>query len=233
MYAQYTCNGLRHPKSGPCPWLYIGGTPSDANRTGPSMTGVEEMRLPDLGRRPARPLAAAESKDFELATGFGNRPGRRGSGSVDPASRIGSGIRALRGERVDRSRTRSRAIPSRCGAWPPNLLVHSDEVPAAVRSVGRVLLGPWPTPDGRNRCRYAAWLPRKLEHRRAHGGKSGAELSLGIGIVVGDVRPGMGLDDAKVGQQQGQRFGLHGRAAVGVDGELAGHDVLLAAGMLD
>ena len=61
----------------------------------------------------------------------------------------------------------------------------------------------------------------------------GAELAFRIRIVVGDMRTAVGLDDAQVSQQQGHRFGFHGRAAIGVDGELAGRDVLRVAGVLD
>ena len=43
----------------------------------------------------------------------------------------------------------------------------------------------------------------------------------------------MGFGDAEVGQQQSHWFGFHRRAAIGVDGELAGRDELLAAGMFD
>ena len=43
----------------------------------------------------------------------------------------------------------------------------------------------------------------------------------------------MGLEDTQVGQQQRHGFGFHRRAAIGVDGELAGRDVLRVATMLD
>ena len=61
----------------------------------------------------------------------------------------------------------------------------------------------------------------------------GLELGLGEGVVVGDVRPAVGLGDAEVGEQQGHRLGGHRRAAVGVDRELAGLDALLGAGLVD
>jgi hypothetical protein len=38
---------------------------------------------------------------------------------------------------------------------------------------------------------------------------------------------------AKVGHEQSNGFGFHGRAAIGVDGQLAGCDQLFAAGMID
>ena len=47
------------------------------------------------------------------------------------------------------------------------------------------------------------------------------------------MRTAVGLDDAQVSQQQGHRFGFHGRTAIRVDGELAGRDVLRVATMLD
>ena len=43
----------------------------------------------------------------------------------------------------------------------------------------------------------------------------------------------MCFDDAKIGQQQSHRFGFHRRAAIGMDGELAGRDLLRTAGVLD
>ena len=43
----------------------------------------------------------------------------------------------------------------------------------------------------------------------------------------------MGFDDAQIGQQQGHRFGFHRRTAIGVHRELAGRDLLRAAGVLD
>ena len=61
----------------------------------------------------------------------------------------------------------------------------------------------------------------------------GAELALRIGIVVGDMRTAVGLDDSQVSQQQGHGFGFHGRTAIRVDGELARRDVLRVATMLD
>ena len=43
----------------------------------------------------------------------------------------------------------------------------------------------------------------------------------------------MRLGDTEVGEQQGHGFGPHGRAAVGMEGELAWLDILLFAGFLD
>ena len=50
----------------------------------------------------------------------------------------------------------------------------------------------------------------------------GVELAFRIRIVVGGVGPAVGFGDAEIGQQEGHRLAAHGRAAVGVDGELAG-----------
>jgi hypothetical protein len=61
----------------------------------------------------------------------------------------------------------------------------------------------------------------------------GLELSFGVWIVVGDVRPGVSFIDAQVRKQQGHRFAGHGGAAVGVQGKLLREDVLLEAGLPD
>jgi hypothetical protein len=54
----------------------------------------------------------------------------------------------------------------------------------------------------------------------------GLELALRVRVVVGDVWPGMGADDAQVGQWNGDRLGGHRAAPVGVDGERARLDLL-------
>ena len=61
----------------------------------------------------------------------------------------------------------------------------------------------------------------------------GAEVAFRIRIVVGGVWPRVGLGDAQVGQQESHGFGAHRRAAVGVDGELTGRNILLGAGFFD
>jgi hypothetical protein len=48
-----------------------------------------------------------------------------------------------------------------------------------------------------------------------------------------DVRAGVGLGDAEVGEQQRDRLGRHRGAAVGVQAELAAGDALLGAGLAD
>ena len=55
----------------------------------------------------------------------------------------------------------------------------------------------------------------------------GLEVGFGERVVVGGVGPAVRLGDAEVGQHQGGGLGLHGAAAVGVEGQLARrHDVL-------
>ena len=56
----------------------------------------------------------------------------------------------------------------------------------------------------------------------------GFELAFPERIVIGDMRAAVSLGDARISQQQGDRLGGHGRAAVGVKSELVGSDVLLA-----
>ena len=59
------------------------------------------------------------------------------------------------------------------------------------------------------------------------------ELRLGERVVVGDVRPAVGLGDAQVGQQQRHGLGGHRRAAIGVDGQLLAADALPGTGLAD
>lgn len=54
------------------------------------------------------------------------------------------------------------------------------------------------------------------------------ELGLRVRVVVADVGPGLALGDPEVSQQQRHRFGGHGGAVVGVDGQLVGIDPVLA-----
>ena len=70
------------------------------------------------------------------------------------------------------------------------------------------------------------------------GGKVGAvfqglELSLGEGVVVGDVRPAVALDDIEVDEQGGDRLGAHAGAAIGVQGQGSGYDVVAGDGFGD
>lgn len=59
------------------------------------------------------------------------------------------------------------------------------------------------------------------------------ELRFGVGVVVGDVRPRVGLGHAQVGQQHRQRLAAHRSAAVGVDRQLARLDALTTADRFD
>lgn len=61
----------------------------------------------------------------------------------------------------------------------------------------------------------------------------GVEVRLAEGVVIAGVGPAVGLGDAQVGEEQGDRLGLHAGAAVGVQSELAGADVLFVAGLGD
>jgi hypothetical protein len=61
----------------------------------------------------------------------------------------------------------------------------------------------------------------------------GSELAFRIGIVVGDIRSAVAFGDTQVGHQKGDRLGLHDPAAVGVNGELAGRNPMLANGFFD
>jgi len=61
----------------------------------------------------------------------------------------------------------------------------------------------------------------------------GAELAFRIRVVVGNIRPAVGLGNAQVGHQKGDRFGSHDLAAVGMDGELPGGNLVLADGLLN
>src|ERR1022692_263108 len=51
-------------------------------------------------------------------------------------------------------------------------------------------------------------------------------MALREGIVVGDVRAAVGLGDAQIGEQKGHGLGGHGGTPVGVEGELAGDDLV-------
>ncbi len=61
----------------------------------------------------------------------------------------------------------------------------------------------------------------------------GAELAFRIWIVIGDVRTAVRFNNAQVGQQQLHGFGFHRRAAIGMQRELTGRDVLRSASVLD
>ena len=73
---------------------------------------------------------------------------------------------------------------------------------------------------------------------RSDPGTPGDTSWCGTGFPNTDCRrrrvgPAVGLGDAQIGQQKGHRLGAHDRAAVGMDGELAGRDDLFCASLLD
>src|SRR5713226_3409599 len=59
------------------------------------------------------------------------------------------------------------------------------------------------------------------------------ELRLRERVVVGDMRPGMGLGHAEIGEQEGDGLGGHRRPAIGVDGKLPAVDALPATGLVN
>ena len=61
----------------------------------------------------------------------------------------------------------------------------------------------------------------------------GPELGFRVWVVVGYVGSGVGLGDAEVGEQERDWFGGHRGAAVGVQGEPVGVDVVLGDGVGD
>jgi Enoyl-(Acyl carrier protein) reductase len=50
----------------------------------------------------------------------------------------------------------------------------------------------------------------------------GAELTLRVGVVIGNVRTAMGLGHSQVGQEESNRLGAHRGATIGMQGELTG-----------
>jgi len=52
-------------------------------------------------------------------------------------------------------------------------------------------------------------------------------------VVVGDVRPVVRAGNAEIGEQQRGGLGLHRSAAIGMQGELAGRDVVLGDGVVE
>src|SRR5689334_8057362 len=61
----------------------------------------------------------------------------------------------------------------------------------------------------------------------------GAKLAFRIRVVVGNVRPAVRLGDAQVSHQKSDGLGGHDLAAVGMDGELPGGDLVFADGFFD
>src|SRR5579863_1847848 len=71
----------------------------------------------------------------------------------------------------------------------------------------------------------AIWKLRTVLH--------GSELAFRIRVVIGNIRSAVALGDAQVGHQKGDRFGPHDPAAVGMNGELAGRNLVLADSFLN
>src|ERR1019366_9343731 len=61
----------------------------------------------------------------------------------------------------------------------------------------------------------------------------GLEVAFRERVVVRSVGPTMRFGDAEIGEQQGSGFGLHRAAAVGMQGELAGDDIMLDDGVVE
>jgi hypothetical protein len=61
----------------------------------------------------------------------------------------------------------------------------------------------------------------------------GLELGFGVGIIIGNVRAGVGFSHAQVSHQQSNWFGGHRAAPVSMDGELVRLDSLPGAGFSD
>src|ERR1051325_9904312 len=61
----------------------------------------------------------------------------------------------------------------------------------------------------------------------------GAKLAFRIRVVIGNVRPAMCLGDAQVSQHNSHRLGSHDLAAVGMDGELPGGNVVFSDDFFD
>ena len=58
----------------------------------------------------------------------------------------------------------------------------------------------------------------------------GLELGFGERVVVRDMGTGVGLGHSEITKELGDKFGFHGRAAIGVKRELAWENALLSAG---
>ena len=71
----------------------------------------------------------------------------------------------------------------------------------------------------------AIWKLRAVLH--------GSELAFRIRVVVGNIRTAVALGDTQVGHQKGDRLGPHDPAAVGMNGELAGGNLVFADSFLN
>ena len=61
----------------------------------------------------------------------------------------------------------------------------------------------------------------------------GLEVGFRERVVVGGVGPAVRLGDAEIGQHQGGSLGLHRPAAIGVEGQLAGHHGVLGESVIE
>lgn len=60
----------------------------------------------------------------------------------------------------------------------------------------------------------------------------GSELTFRVRVVVGDMRAAVGFGNPKITEQEGDWFGGHRRAAIGMNGELRTRDALLTASVV-
>src|ERR1700688_1224201 len=85
--------------------------------------------------------------------------------------------------------------------------------------------------------KYLAMRPRVLDRpeacRKVGSVLQGFELRLGIRVVIRDVRPAVSFGDVKIDEQLRDGFGAHAGAAIGVQGQCAGYDMLLVDGIGD
>ena len=70
-------------------------------------------------------------------------------------------------------------------------------------------------------------LDRSEAVREVRAILEGLELRFGVRIVIGDVGTAMRLANVQIDQQFGDRLGTHAGAAIGMQGQAAGCDVLL------
>jgi len=76
-------------------------------------------------------------------------------------------------------------------------------------------------------------LDRAEARREVRAVFQGFELRLGIRIVIRYVRPAVSFRDVEINEQLRDRFGAHAGAAIGVQGQRAGHDLLFVDGIGD
>src|SRR5437588_2418442 len=79
----------------------------------------------------------------------------------------------------------------------------------------------------------AAVLNAAKAIRKIRSVLQGSELAFRIWVVVGNIRSAVALGDTQVGHQERDRLGFHDPAAVGMNGELASRNLVLADGFFD